>query len=560
MRLLVLVAVLVGVIIALALARNRARTASNWDPAGITPPWAGRPSIFAHLAAHVAPSGTGLSAGGETLPDEKPAEHSTSVRWAPGALDGIFGHHVDSKEDEARAAALMEALVEASMTPSKATLERFYALVSAEGSVSLANGLMDKVATRKDLDLGRIRSLARWLVTQAPDRGSVKVGLAVLGMFQGETDKETFLILGRHDEFTLFAAVALTNSLQNPEPSLLQLAKAVDGWGRIQAVERLRNTKTPEVKAWLLREGYRNSIMHEYLAHLCATTGVLRPALEAASIDDGLLDGAGDLLSALVTGQGGPAEGIDDYADGAVATTHYLRHLRSHLSRAPIRHVGVLGQLAAYLDDEEAGWDPRAPRGWTPEVRRDLRAQVGELLSAPRWRALIEEGLTSPDAVGFHDADRAATALGIDTWEHNFDRVASGEAGHNWYAISHTKDRERMMRVVSLAERRLPLERIATGPGKSLGIGPEWRPHGELDFVLQELGAFPGLGWPLIQAGLRSPVVRNRNMALRAVAGWGRPQWPSQVEAALQDARRQEPDPEVRARLDRVLAGQPFAD
>jgi hypothetical protein len=45
---------------------------------------------------------------------------------------------------------------------------------------------------------------------------------------------------------------------------------------------------------------------------------------------------------------------------------------------------------------------------------------------------------------------------------------------------------------------------------------------GALDFILQDLRRFPGKGRPLIRAGLQSPVVRNRNMTVRALAAWGR--------------------------------------
>jgi hypothetical protein len=40
----------------------------------------------------------------------------------------------------------------------------------------------------------------------------------------------------------------------------------VAGWGRIQTVRRLAGTQDPQIKAWLLRHGFRNQIMDEYLA------------------------------------------------------------------------------------------------------------------------------------------------------------------------------------------------------------------------------------------------------------------------------------------------------
>jgi hypothetical protein len=170
----------------------------------------------------------------------------------------------------------------------------------------------------------------------------------------------------------------------------------------------------------------------------------------------------------------------------------------------------------------------------------------------------VENGLASSDEVTFFEASAAAKVLGIDTWERHFERASQGRHGASWFEISKTPDRKRMARVVDLAERVLPLDRIATGPGTELGLGPQWQPHGDLDFVLQELGRFPGLGWDLVRSGLRSPVTRNRNMALRALSGWGPQRWPADARPLLVAARAKEPEADVRKRIDSVLNGKTF--
>jgi len=91
-------------------------------------------------------------------------------------------------------------------------------------------------------------------------------------------------------------------------------------------------------------------------------------------------------------------------------------------------------------------------------------------------------------------------------------------------------------------------------------MGPQWADHDHLDFVLQDLRRFPGKGWPLIHAGLRSPVVRNRHMALRALSRWGRDRWPQETQALLERALADEPDDSVRAELHTVLAGKQIND
>ena len=76
-------------------------------------------------------------------------------------------------------------------------------------------------------------------------------------------------------------------------------------------VRRLKDTTDPEIQAWMLREGFRNNIMDEYLACICARAGKLHLALNDQFVDAMLLDAAAEMIRALITG--GPAEDIDDY-------------------------------------------------------------------------------------------------------------------------------------------------------------------------------------------------------------------------------------------------------
>ncbi len=108
---------------------------------------------------------------------------------------------------------------------------------------------------------------------------------------------------------------------------------------------------------------------------------------------------------------------------------------------------------------------------------------------------------------------------------------------------------------MALAQEQLPLEKIATGPGTELGLGEQWTPHRHLSFVLQDLRRFPGKGWALIRTGIQSPVTNNRHMALRSLSPWGNAAWPEDAEALLTHALENEPDEEVRKRIETVLAG-----
>jgi hypothetical protein len=144
--------------------------------------------------------------------------------------------------------------------------------------------------------------VARHLTEYGSARNTVKLGIVVLGECGNESDRGLLLLLGAVEEFTLYAVVALIKTQPDRERAAYELARRVKGWGWIHAVERLEDTDDPEIKAWLLREGFRNDIMDEYLAHLAATTGDLYTALLDPDVDGALLEGAGGILAALALG------------------------------------------------------------------------------------------------------------------------------------------------------------------------------------------------------------------------------------------------------------------
>jgi hypothetical protein len=290
--------------------------------------------------------------------------------------------------------------------------------------------------------------------------------------------------------------------------------------------------------------------MYEYLAYTCATAGGLREALDAGTVGRELLRGAGDIIRALITG--GPAQDIDDYEDGALVVERYLHHLGTEPKE--LEHLLVVNHIGRFLDGE-ADWAARERRGWTSSRRLAIRNRVVALKGLPHWRDMATTDLASSDPAIFYRADEAAKALGIDTWDHHFARLESG-GDDGWFQVMQTDDPVRIDRVVALAEKVLPLDEIAGGPAEEMGLGAKWRGHHHLDFVLQDLGRFAGKGWPLIRAGLRSPVIRNRHMALRALSSWKRADWPPEAEPLLRTALGREPDGDVRQAIHSLLSGE----
>jgi hypothetical protein len=57
----------------------------------------------------------------------------------------------------------------------------------------------------------------------------------------------------------------------------------------------------------------------------------------------------------------------------------------------------------------------------------------------------------------------------------------------------------------------------------------------------------------MIKAGMRSPVVHNRNMAINALSAWDPKSWSSDMRAVVERAVDAEPTPDVKKRLSDVL-------
>ena len=215
--------------------------------------------------------------------------------------------------------------------------------------------------------------------------------------------------LGAHDEFTLYAVVAFGNGTEDGgESEIWALATVVDGWGRIHCVERLRHTSDPAIRRWILRTGFRNSVMYEYLAYTAATTGGLLAALRGDDIDRELLDAAGEIIAALVTG--GPAEELDDWDDGADAIEAYLSVLTTRAET--LRDYRGVAAVRDFLAREDE-WDKRSARGWTATRRTAFEGVCRELLGLPAWRELATTALASPDRVKSWLGDQVLRDLGV---------------------------------------------------------------------------------------------------------------------------------------------------
>ncbi|GAA4603930.1 hypothetical protein BJY16_004799 [Actinoplanes octamycinicus] len=466
-------------------------------------------------------------------PDTPPAGGLIS----DAVMDGIRTHHtVRANSDEAGPLAeRIDALTR--RRPDLTDLTALHDAAAEVSPLSVADAILNDLR-RRNTPPPRVRQLGRWLASHGTRRGAVAIGLVLLGLTGDARDRDLLLRLGTMEELTLYAAVALGSR----HADLFALAQRVTGWGRIHTVQRLAGTTDERIRAWLLRGGFRNDILDQYLAWTAATTGGLADALAAESIDEDLLDGAGGILLALC--EDGPAADITDYPDGPGAIERYLHHAGLH--PPVLMRIGVTGSLLGFVDSARAD-----PLPWAPRQRVRVQARAATLTSRPEWRAVVQAGLEADDPAVFDQAVRPAEQLRMRFTEHLVRQVRRRpyDAGL-WYSL--VDDPQEIDLTVRLAGALLPLSDLVTGPGTEPGVG--WnRPEHVLDLVVSRLDEHPGKGWPLISTALRNATVRNRAMAVRALAAWPTETIPAEAWPMIRDALPAEPDMNVRQRMHELL-------
>lgn len=524
----------------------------NTDSELLGMPWDQKPSIYEHIEANLDSTSNELSIDADKLPDEERINDGSGIRWASGAMDGVLGHHAGG--DESSADEFVRIIQKYCLAPTAQNKLQLYRFVLDNDVLHQIDAILSRLSDLDTLNHERLYELAMSFLKDSPDREPVKLGAAILGMYRVPENEPLFQLLGRHDEFTLYAAVALANISDDPDMALWELAKNVHGWGRVQVVERLAGTEIESIKDWMVREGFRNNVMYEYLAFTCATTGELMAKLSEEVVDRELLTAAGELIHALI--MGGPAEGMEEYLDGALATEMYLQHMQSMAETC--QDFVELQTILSFVGDESIKWDEFKDEFWSEERRSSIQMMCQEILAREDWKEKAEAGLNSKSDVEFFYANQVASSLVLPTWSIHWNRLkAEPKNSGRWFDVMKLCNRDRIDQVIEYAESVLDLDSIAVGPGEAFGMGPGWESHQCLDFILQELDTYPGKGGRLIEAALQSEVIRHRNQAIQVLDRWGRKEWAETTSRKLEAALLVEPCEDVKKRMQRLAQGLP---
>ncbi len=432
------------------------------------------------------------------------------IKFVPGALEGILGHHTDGGGGDVRE--LSAFLKEHGGEAPQQVLERYEQEWSDSRTAVVRDGLLKEIRNNKEqYDSSWLAQLAYCLMTGGNKIEAVKLGLTLMSLFdiwENTQVREAMILLGSCEDFTEYVLYNLTYWPKEAQNKVyFTLAKKLRGWGKINAVERLR-ADTEEIREWVLCHGCRNTVMYSYLGLVCAKKCNYLERLRKGGLQKEELEGASDIMDGLL--EEGPCRGISALEHGEEAIYYYLCE-----SRKRQKNTEYLCQLLHIKEHLDKDGFMKASAGETDGVNWKERAkqELSEILVSMDAKSVILRDLEKMP----YNAVSAARGFDIDISDVLFSLTEKAFTTYYDFGYYFMERSECAERFVTLCNKNLDISRIPAGMGNSLFPGGD---HWPVDMTVQYLDRYPGLGSELIRVCLRSPAVRWRNMAAKALEGW----------------------------------------
>lgn len=468
-----------------------------------------------------------------------------NIRFAPGALDGVMIFHAGIKTEEKIADKLTEQIIKlcgrkAVSNVCKRSIEKkIEDFVNKSHCLSVVDRVQEKLCQNGEaIDGEKLFDYGYQLAFKSSHIECVKLGIAILGMFDTKDAKLCKMLsdLGAYEELTLYVAVAFSN-WENGNSMLFELAKRVNGWGKIHIVERLEPVDD-EIRTWIFKHGCENCIMDAYLGLLCARNGDYIGVLRKESLKKDELDAACRLFCALT--DEGPVEGISVYEYADEAANLLVRHLEKQAET--VLHFSLVTELKAWIEENDC-------------VQKDVLIEICDsILERESVKKEIRRCITEGSESDVNRAVNLGDKLGMDNSEIIYEAVKKSPMELSWHINSIKNKSEYVKELVKLYEKLLPLDEMATGATKAIFPKEYVKEFNVMDFVLYVLDGYPGVGEKIVLSAMASPATRGRNSACRVIEAWvEKGKLSENIISKLRAAVKSEVDKDLKNRLKKII-------
>jgi len=279
-----------------------------------------------------------------------PPEKESHMKLALGTTDGTLMFHAPLRNGKDIPA--FGLLTKAVDLAAKGEREEALAVVDEFAQTSQVLPMMDAIQEyvqekQAKIDPSVLMSFATELFSKGTKRETVKLGLALLGLFETENIpalRSFIKAIAACDEFTLYA-MYIMYGWKDGNDAIFDVAKKVFGWGKIFAIQFLEPA-TEEIRRWMIMEGVHNTIMPQYsaltIAERCDLYGFMRGSINVYEFM-GIVDVVAALLDEKpvpgISGIKNPQKFMEAFDECLIQNAVALKNQMSEPQRQHIEEV-----------------------------------------------------------------------------------------------------------------------------------------------------------------------------------------------------------------------------
>ena len=251
------------------------------------------------------------------------------LRYVDGAKDGICAYHMGAaeitKKDIEEINKVITLANKGDYDQADSVLEKLCERIRL---VNFIDELQDCILDRKDEIEDKFYVYSLHLMTQSANIECVKVGMMIQELFtQSDEVKGMVRTLGLSDEFTLYSVFIMRN-WENGNTEIMNIAKSVNGWGKVHAVHYIE-PDTEEIRQWLLTDAVSNDVMPAYSGWDCYKKADVEAILKKDGLTYEELEGVLSIVDAIL--DEGPVLGISNIENPKEILLAVLNHSIKHL-------------------------------------------------------------------------------------------------------------------------------------------------------------------------------------------------------------------------------------